>query len=1090
MEICKGEFTMNRKKITATLTALLCAASTFAAFPAMNAQAVQTVYNDFETTYNGWHGSNETVGFEAQEGAGFAGSRGMRVSGRQTAADGAASSKGFYLYGGVAYTYSVKVKADTDETFRLSVLTIDEKTEEQTIKEIAVKAAKAGEWTTLSAKYTAPADSYEFELNLTTDSTADFYMDNVEITTREDTTAITAAAAEVGLKDVYGGYFRVGNILNGGTIRNSGITGNILKDCTAVECENETKPDAIMVQQGSTDNNIKISLNSCAAIMDFCDQNHLGFRGHTMVWHGQMPQWFFKEGFNAGASWVDKNTMNTRMESAIKNTFDTITSQYPTLDLYAYDVCNECVSDDSGRTANAGGARTPGWGNGNSPWVQIYGDNSFVRQAFTYARKYAPDGCKLFYNDYNEYWDHKRDCIYNMCKSLYNDGLLDGVGMQSHINADYGGFSGVEAYVGAMKKYLSIGCDVQITELDISVESGKYSAQDQAKKYSAIFQAAVDWNNNPQSDGRVTLVQIWGPNDANSWLSAGSDGLLYDRNNQPKAAYTALMNLLPESEWKAPGDTTPVAPPEADPNGYWMKADIDNETGRFSGRGGATAEVSSKEAFSGSKSMFVSGRTETWHGAQTTLNSRTFKAGSSYSFSANVMYTDGDNGDSFYLSLQYTGSDGETHYDHIAEAAANKGEWVQLANASYKLPEGGSDFILYVEMPESKSDFYMDDICIAEDGLHIEGAGKSTVKVARKSALQGDVDGDGVIDTYDLALAKRGMLKGFANKYDEESADIDGNGEVEVLDLVTLSKFLHKLITKFPEIVKPTEPVTEAPKSNYNYPQSISYHEPQGKDYTQSPAQAGKVTREYYSSINGDNTCLVYTPYNYDPSKKYNILYLMHGGGENEKVIFEEFKLNSILDNMIANGELEPMIVVTPNFNKCTAQTFYKEWRASLIPYIEKKYSTYAGGDVSEENLKKTRFHRAYGGFSMGSASTWAGIVHGGMEICAYWMPLSGDNWEGNGAYGKSQTVADEIDRIGLKDDEFFIIASTGSDDIAYPNMKPQYDEMMKNPKFKFGTDLSKNNSYFLVAPGKTHWWGFVRWYIYDTLPIFFHEHQ
>jgi 2-C-methyl-D-erythritol 4-phosphate cytidylyltransferase len=39
------------------------------------------------------------------------------------------------------------------------------------------------------------------------------------------------------------------------------------------------------------------------------------------------------------------------------------------------------------------------------------------------------------------------------------------------------------------------------------------------------------------------------------------------------------------------------------------------------------------------------------------------------------------------------------------------------------------------------------------------------------------VDGDGVIDTYDLALAKRGMLKGFANKYDEESADIDGNGE-------------------------------------------------------------------------------------------------------------------------------------------------------------------------------------------------------------------------------------------------------------------------------------------------------------------------
>ena len=82
--------------------------------------------------------------------------------------------------------------------------------------------------------------------------------------------------------------------------------------------------------------------------------------------------------------------------------------------------------------------------------------------------RYAPDA-QLFYNDYNEYWDHKRDCIYNMCKSLYQKGILDGVGMQSHINANYGGFSGVDAYVAAMKKYLSIGCDVQITGLALSL---------------------------------------------------------------------------------------------------------------------------------------------------------------------------------------------------------------------------------------------------------------------------------------------------------------------------------------------------------------------------------------------------------------------------------------------------------------------------------------------------------------------------------------------------------------------------------------------------------------------------------------------
>ena len=61
-----------------------------------------------------------------------------------------------------------------------------------------------------------------------------------------------------------------------------------------------------------------------------------------------------------------------------------------------------------------------------------------------------------------------------------------------------------------MKKYLSIGCDVQVSELDISLENGKYSLQEQADKYKAIFQPAMAWNKNPQFDGCVTFVAIWG----------------------------------------------------------------------------------------------------------------------------------------------------------------------------------------------------------------------------------------------------------------------------------------------------------------------------------------------------------------------------------------------------------------------------------------------------------------------------------------------------------------------------------------------------------------------------------------------------
>ena len=212
-------------------------------------------------------------------------------------------------------------------------------------------------------------------------------------------------------------------------------------------------------------------------------------------------------------------------------------------------------------------------------------------------------------------------------------------------------------------------------------------------------------------------------------------------------------------------------------------------------------------------------------------------------------------------------------------------------------------------------------------------------------------------------------------------------------------------------------------------------------------------------------------------------------GSENENTIFynDDAKMANMFDHMIMNGELEPLIVVTPTFNKCEAQTFYKEWLQSLIPFIEGKYSTYAKS-TSQADLKASRYHRAYGGFSMGSVSTWARMVHGGLDVCAYWLPLSGDHWEGQGGYGKAKSVADAIHAAGLKQNEYFIMCATGSDDIAYPNVTPQIDEMKKMSEFVYTSDMSKGNFYYLVAQGKTHWWGYVRHYVYDILPSFFHE--
>ena len=784
---------MNFKKMAAALTAAACCATALPNAPfefGKKTFAAEIVKNDFETSYEGWFEGAENVKVEALYGVGVDNSRGMYVSNRLLPSDGASSQKGYFLGGGIKYDYSVMVYSETPEVFHLTLDCIDETTGEHIVKDLVTQSVAGGEWTELSAECKTPASSTDFKLTINNDSINDFYFDDVLITQQvKKNTSMTADAAANGLKDVWGGYFRVGNILNGGTVNNSGIKNNLLKDCTGIECENETKPDATLVQSQCSGTNIGVSLSRCAAIFDFCDKNGLGVRGHTLVWHSQTPEWFFKENFNQNGGWVSSSVMDQRMESYIKNMFGTIAKQYPNLDLYAYDVCNECISDDSNRTSNGkDGAREAGIGNGKSPWVQVYGNNSFIEKAFTYARKYAPEGCDLYYNDYNEYWDHKRDCIYNMAKNLYNKGLLDGVGMQSHINADYNGFSGVSSYITAMKKYLSIGCDVQVTELDVSVENGKFSDNDQATKYYEIFKTAAEINQT-STGGKVTAVCVWGPNDANSWLKSGSNGLLYNSNNQPKAAYNKLMsypNPKPASEFNPSHVVTPIEPAA---DGSYFHSTFEGSTTGWSGRGSATIMTSGRTAYEGSESLLVQDRESAWNGASYAISANPFKPGETFSFSADVMYYDGGATDTFYMKLEYTDSNGDACYDPIAEAEAVQGEWVQLANPNYKIPSDATDMKVYIETADSTNNFYVDDVYGAKAGTVYNGP-------KAKKIMRGDVDFSGDVDVFDIAAARQVWNKDMTGA-EKTCADVTQNSKVNEMDISNLSQFVTGKISEF-----------------------------------------------------------------------------------------------------------------------------------------------------------------------------------------------------------------------------------------------------------------------------------------------------
>lgn len=158
----------------------------------------------------------------------------------------------------------------------------------------------------------------------------------------------------------------------------------------------------------------------------------------------------------------------------------------------------------------------------------------------------------------------------------------------------------------------------------------------------------------------------------------------------------------------------------------------------------------------------------------------------------NVAYFDDAPTEKFYLKLQYTDANGDTQYSTIAEGTAVKGEWVQLANKNYSIPADAANMQLYVETAESTSNFYIDEAIGAVGGTTILGAGEA------KNIILGDINFDGVIDAFDLAMARSGCVNGFDSTAEEIAADVDQSGAVDTTDVQLIQDFLLVRITEFP----------------------------------------------------------------------------------------------------------------------------------------------------------------------------------------------------------------------------------------------------------------------------------------------------
>jgi endo-1,4-beta-xylanase len=265
-------------------------------------------------------------------------------------------------------------------------------------------------------------------------------------------------------------------------------------------------------------------------LVRFAKQHHQVVRGHTLVWHNQLPSWLTTGSYTPAQ-------LRYILRSHIYNEARHFRGK-----IQQWDVVNEAFNDD-------GTFRQTIWYNA---YQQLTGNGSdYIADAFRWAHRADPHA-KLFYNDYNlEFTGPKSNAAYDFVQQLKAQGLpIDGVGFQGHLDTQYG----YPDLQNNLERFAALGLQVSMTEVDVRT----FVAQNADGTYSNTPKTPEDaakqvdyWTRTVEACLAVKACKsftVWGLSDKYSWVPGVFTGegaaLLFDENSNPKPQYYAVLDVL------------------------------------------------------------------------------------------------------------------------------------------------------------------------------------------------------------------------------------------------------------------------------------------------------------------------------------------------------------------------------------------------------------------------------------------------------------------------------------------------------------------------------------------------------------------